>query len=254
MKQILMASPVRLTGDNIVKAIAQWSELRNTLLDLGFDVIVMPELPSGDIFISGAGLIYKNDFIESRHDFAERGKDVSFISSWFNEHRFDVQSDSSFNLDTDNVIFSSDRQHLWFGIHNLNQDIQSKRILDDVFDRYEDLIIRPLEIEKQFRLRDVFCPLASGELLWYPQAFSTHSKMVIDSWYEGKMIEVSSVDVVLNAACNSISNCDTIIMPLISDELHATLLKRGYDVVQVDVSELIKRGGGCNCLTLEVTE
>lgn len=253
MKQILMSSPANLTGDNIIRAIAQWSEVRNALLNVGVDVVVTPELPSGDIFLARAGLLYKDDYIESRFKYAQRSKDVAFASAWFLEHRFAVNIDSSFNFNSCNALFSSDRKHLWLGLHDPSTDMQMKTVVDLVFDRHEEVIVRPLEIITQHNLDEVFCPLATGELLWYPQAFSTHSRMVVESWYEGRMIEVDMEDGA-RFACNSLSVRDTIIMPLISEKLQAKLLKRGYDVVQVDVSELIKRGGACKCLTIEVTE
>ena len=37
-----------------------------------------------------------------------------------------------------------------------------------------------------------------------------------------------------------------------SDELKAALNKNNFNVIEIDVSEFMKAGGACKCLTLEI--
>ena len=49
---------------------------------------------------------------------------------------------------------------------------------------------------------------------------------------------------------NSVVVGRTIVMPGCTPRLGALLERRGFDVVVCDVSEFVKAGGGCRCLTL----
>ncbi len=55
-----------------------------------------------------------------------------------------------------------------------------------------------------------------------------------------------------NFACNAVAIGQTIIMHKASAELKAVLAQRGFEVIETDVSEFLKSGGSCKCLTLEI--
>jgi N-dimethylarginine dimethylaminohydrolase len=55
-----------------------------------------------------------------------------------------------------------------------------------------------------------------------------------------------------NFACNAVNIDNDVILKKASDELKAALSKNNFSVIEVDVSEFIKAGGACKCLTLEL--
>lgn len=257
MKQIIMSVPSH--DDATLLEFRQWNDLRNMLLDVGVDVIVMQETPSKlpeSVFVGDMGVIYKNDFIVGRFKCAQRRADERHIAQWFEEHRFDLLYHPSFSgprpdtFEGGDALLSHDRKHLWFGF-GTSSSYNFKRHLDDLFDE-EDLIVRPVMIrDSRFsHLNACFNPLATGELLWYPDAFDSHSRMIIESWYDGKIIEVSEDDALRNV-CSSISIKDVLIVSKISQELLEKLEARGYDVIQVNVSEF---KNSCKRLINEVLE
>jgi ornithine--oxo-acid transaminase len=139
---------------------------------------------------------------------------------------------------------------LWFGFGQ-RSSYHFKRILDVQFENTK-FIVRGLELidPKFHHLNTCFCPLETGQLLWYPPAFSEHSRGIIETWYENNNFEISEVDA-RALACNSISVGWNIIMPEISKGLRDILYINGYDVIQLDMGEFILGGGACKSLVLE---
>ena len=255
-----MSSPVSYNNSpNFVRAVQQWSELRNTLCSLGVDVIVLPKAPEyckSTVFISNAGLLFKNTFIASHFRVVERQVEEIFFNNWFREHKFDVMQfapDKSTFEGAGDAILDQKLNILWYGI-GFRSSWPFKSVLDTYFEN-TDIIVRPLElIDSRFCFLDkCFCPLDTGELLWYPAAFSEHSKYIIESWYGDRAITVSEADA-CHFACNSISVGKNIIAPSISQDLEKYLVERGYTVNQVDMSEFIFSGGACKSLSLEVIQ
>src|SRR5665811_579340 len=94
-------------------------------------------------------------------------------------------------------------------------------------------------------------PLPEGQAIGYEKAFSGKSVAALNDAFGASIIWVSETDA-KNFACNAISIDQTIIMHKASAELKSALAKRGFEVIETDVSEFIKAGGACKCLTLEI--
>ena len=100
-------------------------------------------------------------------------------------------------------------------------------------------------------LNTAFCPLANGYVIAYEKAFSSQSVNKIKNEFSDRIIWVSDQDA-NNFACNAVNIGNDIILNKASDELKAELSKNNFSVIEVDVSEFIKAGGACKCLTLEL--
>jgi N-dimethylarginine dimethylaminohydrolase len=243
-----------------LKAIQQWAELRNALTSIGVDVVVLPKSPDycpDAVFTANAGLIYRNQFLPSRFRYEERAVEEPFFINWFSNHQFSVnttlpsleRSTASFEGAGD-ALFNSDRTILWYGI-GFRSSFEFKPLLDKFFELSE-IVVRPLELVNPnfYHLDTCFCPLDTGELLWYPDAFSDHSRTVIETWYDGRDIKVSTEDA-KKFSCNAVSVGHCIVTPTITQDLRDRLTERGYSVIECDMSEFMKSGGACKCLTLE---
>jgi len=277
MKQILMTSPVNFnvhyeinpwmngnTGTvNVTKAAQQWANLRNALTEAGADVIVLPKSPEycpDAVFTANAGITYFGKFLPSRFKHDERAAEEPFFKEWFSNYAFEVEN-SVPNEDRNrysfegagDALFNHNRSILWYGI-GFRSSFEYKPFLDLFFEN-TDVIVRPLELVDPnfYHLDTCFCPLDTGELLWYPDAFSEYSQMIIESWYENKQIKVYKQDA-HHFACNSVSVGESLITPSITPFLKQQLISRGYRVEECDMSEFMKSGGACKCLTLEIVK
>lgn len=270
-KQIIMCPPDKFAVEyeinpwmkgnvetvNSFKAHQQWNECRNALVTSGADVIVMPSPPVGcpdAVFAANAGLIFKNKFILSRFKHPERQAEEPYFSNYFMS-KFDLwipEAEPS-NEGAGDALFSSDRQRLFMGFgFRTHGDFKFKL---DVLLEDDGVYVIPLRLvdPRWYHLDTAFCPLDTGEVLWYPGAFDAYSQSIVEAWYKDKMIAVSEEDA-LRFACNAVSIGNTIVMPHQSDELYFKLTDRGYRVVSVDMSQFLRSGGACKCLTLEVVE
>jgi N-dimethylarginine dimethylaminohydrolase len=93
--------------------------------------------------------------------------------------------------------------------------------------------------------------LANGYVIAYEKAFSSQSVNKIKNEFSDRIIWVSDQDA-NNFACNAVNIDNDVILKEASDDLKAALSKNNFSVIEVDVSEFIKAGGACKCLTLEL--
>jgi N-dimethylarginine dimethylaminohydrolase len=274
-KQIIMTSPTSFgvqyeinlwMKDNTgrvdqVKAVQQWSELRNTLTSIGADVLVIPQPPENcpdAVFTANAGLIYKDNFIPSRFHHDERAVEEPFFINWMMnyfkvefQHFHGTREQISFEGAGD-ALFDLN-QNLWMGF-GFRTTLNYKYMLDLFFEN-TDVIVRPLQLvdSRFYHLDTCFCTLDTGEVLWFPNAFSGHSQYVIEEMFKEKLITVSEEDAV-RFACNAVSVDEHIVLPEISSHLREHLISRGYQVYELNMSEFMKSGGACKCLTLQINE
>ncbi len=90
--------------------------------------------------------------------------------------------------------------------------------------------------------------------MWHPPAFEYDSRIAIEERVPPhKRIVVDTIDAG-NFACNAVNVDDDVFVHAASDALKAKLLRVGFKVHEIDLSEFLKAGGSAKCLTLRVTE
>jgi N-dimethylarginine dimethylaminohydrolase len=254
---------VHMTGNegkvDVPLAMKQWSNVRNALLQVGADVIVMPASPPNcpdAVFTANAGLILGNQFIPSYFRNIERSPEEPYFIDWFRAHGFSIDMmpkrprDVSAFEGAGDALFSEKRKTLWLGHGFRSTEAGQLVVRTKMLDLGADGYLLKLVDPRWYHLDTCFCPLDDGTLLWYPEAFDAASRGLIERHFS-KMVMVSENDAV-RFACNAVSVDKSIVMPLVSDELSSTLSELGFTVHQVDMSEFLKSGGACKCLTLEV--
>jgi N-dimethylarginine dimethylaminohydrolase len=105
-----------------------------------------------------------------------------------------------------------------------------------------------------YHLDTCFCPLSNGDLMYYPPAFDSPSRALIEAHYSAAhRIAVNEADA-LRFACNAVNVGRTILLNEISPQLCSQLVSRRFDVVQVRLSEFLKAGGAAKCLVLRLSD
>ena len=108
--------------------------------------------------------------------------------------------------------------------------------------------------DRFFHLDTCFCPLAGGQVLYYPAAFEVGSRELIERRISAsKRIAVSEKDA-LAFACNAVNIDSTVVVNKATNDFVSRLSDAGFDVVQTPLSEFMKAGGSANCLTLRLNE
>jgi ornithine--oxo-acid transaminase len=239
------------------KALAkqQWQNLHDIVARLASVSLIEPVEGLPDmVFTANAGLIHDNDVIVSSFLHAERQPEAKHFERFFSSQSYSVKHlgiGTIFEGAGDALFDSSGR--LWVG-SGIRSDAHALDEIAAVFDvESHGIEIRGLELVSPhwYHLDTAFCPLAHGQALAYAKAFSAKSVAVLNEAFGTNIIWVSEADA-NNFACNAVAIGQTIIMHKASAELKAALAQRGFEIIETDVSEFLKAGGACKCLTLEI--
>ncbi|MGE0713437.1 MAG: dimethylarginine dimethylaminohydrolase family protein [Planctomycetota bacterium] len=111
-----------------------------------------------------------------------------------------------------------------------------------------DTIDLELEQEAFYHLDTAFLPLSDDLIAYYPGAFGPIDNATIESFDCEKLV-VSEEDA-HRFACNAVVH-DQVVFGSAGVSLWPELRRRGYEVLEFDVSEFLKLGGGIKCLTLQ---
>jgi N-dimethylarginine dimethylaminohydrolase len=122
----------------------------------------------------------------------------------------------------------------------------------------ETLPVRTLPLllvdERFYHLDTALCPLGSGHLMYYPDAFSPHALQLLRRSVEREYLIEISLEDALAFACNAVEVGDAIVVHQASALLRSRLNAAGYRVFSTDLSEFHKAGGSAKCLTLRLAD
>lgn len=255
MPQVLMQVPDRITTD--ISIIKEWSEVRNNLIRIGYDVVVLPSMIHQDINLSKQALVFEDKALVSVffNDSHSAVREVQ-IADWLENHGYSTDNHySTFCGEADTLI---DSNLVWYGFGRESNFI-FKKWLDKLFDE-SIYTIRPLQMHNEHLavqppisyLNQCFCPLSNGKLMWYPDAFGQHSQSIIRTWFTDR-IEVTTADM-LAMSCTAIVRGQNMIIPTVSNHLKRLLTEFGFNVIEQDMPMLVDKGIGCKSLIINVNE
>jgi len=234
-------------GADREQALAQWQQLRKTLETLGGEVELVapqPQLPDM-VFTANAGLLVGKKFIPSNFHHKERRGEQAHFEKWFAERGYEIARlpEKLFFEGEGDALFHRD---VLFCGYKFRSDIQSHQRLGDLL---RCLVISVELVDDRFyHLDTCFCPLPNGGALWFPPAFDSYAQRVIRNQIE-PLVEVAAEEAA-QFACNAVVIGRDIVLPENCPRLTSALTDRGYRCHPLRVSEFIKAGGACKCLTL----
>lgn len=235
---------------NKVLARQQWKNLYDIVTVRATVSLIEPAAGLPDMtFTANAGLVHNKDVIVSSFRHAERQPEARFFEKFFASHGYSVlhlREETIFEGAGDALYDSLGRLWVGSGIRS------APRALGEIVDAL-DVEACGLELVDPhwYHLDTAFCPLPEGQAIAYAKAFSGKSVETLHGTFGDNIIWIAETDA-RNFACNAISIDRSVILHRVSAELKFTLQQRGFEVIEVDVSEFLKAGGGCKCLTLEI--
>ncbi|MFZ2302195.1 MAG: arginine deiminase-related protein [Gallionella sp.] len=228
----------------------QWQNLYGIVSGLASVSLIEPVAGLPDmVFTANAGLVHSGKVIVSSFRHAERQPEAKLFEEFFSARGYKVlhlHGKTIFEGAGD-ALFDS-REKLWFG-SGIRSDPHALKEIDEAL----DIGACALELvdPRWYHLDTAFCPLPGGMAIAYAKAFSEKSTDALDHAFGANIIWVSETDA-KNFACNAISIDRSVIMHKASAKLKLALKQRDFEVIEADVSEFLKAGGGCKCLTLEI--
>ena len=236
-------------NDNIDRslAISQHQIFEQTLRNAGVEVIKLR--PSKDhpeqVFTRDIGFTLGNRLFISEMANPIRQGEEKVLAHWMNEHDISYKKLSTHSIEGGDVIVDGNR--VFIGIShrtcmNAVQALQSE---------LPDFEILPIPFNpKYLHLDCVFNILSSKDALIYPDALDPKIVDRLSSMYH--LIEVSeSEQFSMGTNVLSIGHNRVFSLPINHDVNHQ-LRQHGYQVLEVDFSEIIKSGGSFRCCSMPI--
>lgn len=238
-------------------AINQWEKLHNTLSQYSKVELLTPKNHLPDlVFTANAGTILKETVVPARFKCIERQPEESIYRDWFLNHGYEFKTmpeDVFFEGDGD-AIKQPNSDFLWMGY-----GFRSDKTAIPYLKKYFDLTIIGLELSdpRFYHLDTCLCPLLNNEVMYYPKAFHKESNDAIKHAIEKNNRIILSDEDALNFAANAIvipteKNKAVVILNKASDPLKAELNERGYETIEINVTEFMRAGGATRCMVLKI--
>lgn len=238
---------------NIELARRQWDALRDAIEGPGgAKVEILPAVQGLPdlVFTANAAFVRGKDAVIARYRHPERQGEEPHAERWFRENGYNVTvlpREISFEGAGDALVY--DGRVVLAGYRQRTDIVAHQTISSQT-----GLPVLGLELAQgHFYHIDVcLCPLEGGHLLYYPGAFDVYGVTVIEANVpEGKRLAATGPEA-RSFACNAVNLGDTVILNKGSARLVEALKRRGFRVVEVDLSEFLKAGGSAKCLTLRL--
>jgi N-dimethylarginine dimethylaminohydrolase len=236
------------------RAAEQWQCLYEAVRTIADVQLVEPQPGSPDmVFTANAGLERNGTVTISSFFHPERQGEEPHFRRWFSEAGYtvlDTPRSTPFEGEGD-ALFSTDGTRLWvgYGPRTVASSHQTLRKVWNV-----EVVSLHLIDPRFYHLDTCFAPLDGGYVMYFPEAFDRPSLNKIEAFYPPeKRIIVAEPDAVC-FACNAINVDRTIILNNISGDLRRQLELRGFDIIEVTLTEFLKAGGAAKCLVMKLSQ
>lgn len=235
-------------GADAALALRQWNELRAIYTELGHQVeLISPEPGLPDmVFAANGGLVVDGRAYGARFAHPERRGEGPAYLDWFtgaglrsvHEPVHVNEGEGDFLVVGDVILagtgFRTDR-----GAHAEVSALFRLPVvsLDLIDPRY-------------YHLDTALTVLDEHTIAYYPGAFSTASRALLARLYPDAILAGAQDAAVLGL--NAVSDGYNVVVTKHASQFAEDLRARGFNPIGVDLSELLKAGGGAKCCTLEL--
>lgn len=232
-------------------ALAQWTALRDTYLQLGFIVHqIEPHRGLPDmVYAANCATVVDDVAYSASFRFPERQPEADAYAQWLTDHGLRVVRSNHINegegdfLVVGNVVLAGTGFRSSVGSHSEGSKVLGREFITLTLVRPEyyhlDTAIAVLDDRPGFE-----------RIAYLPSAFDAASLEVLRRRYPDAIL-VSEEDAAV-LGLNVVSDGLHVVMPVQASEFAQTLRADGFVPVQVNLSELLKSGGGVKCCTLEL--
>lgn len=232
---------------NVELAMKQHEEFERTLKEHGVEVIKLPaseQFPE-QVFTRDIGFTVGDELFVSEMASEIRQGEEEVLEDWLEEEDIPFQTTTD-RVEGGDVIV--DRQTVYVGISSRTSEAAVRQLKRDLPD-YE-IVQVPFD-EKYLHLDCVFNILSPEVGLIFPKALDPKTiDMLADRKY--KLIEVSEEEQ-FTMGTNVLSIGDKKVFSLPQNKnVNAAMRAHGFEVIEVDFSEIIKSGGSFRCCSMPV--
>ena len=229
-------------------AVAQWEGLRRAYLDRGHHVDLLdpvPGLPDMVFAANGAtvvgGVVYGARFLHS-----VRVPEADAHRAWFLAAGYDRVVNPEFGNEGEGDFLVVGETIL--AGSGFRTDPRAHDEVGRVLER--EVVSLDLVDPRFYHLDTAVAVLDDTTIAWLPEAFSPRSQAVLRERYPDAVVATPADAYVLGL--NAVSDGRHVFLPAEATPLAAALDERGVVPVPIEMSELLKGGGGPKCCTQEI--
>jgi N-dimethylarginine dimethylaminohydrolase len=230
-------------------AMRQWATLRATYETLGQRVATIapePGLPDM-VFAANGATVLDGTVLGVRFRYPEREAEAGAYLSWFRSHGYLTREAAAVNEGEGDILVAGDTVLAGYGFRS---DIAAAGELEAAFGRR--VVSLRLVDPRFYHLDTAMCVLDSSTAMYYPAAFDDAGRAALATVFD-ELIEAKDEDAEV-LGLNAVSDGRHVVLAAQATGLARSLTARGFQPVPVDMSELLKAGGGAKCCTLELRE
>lgn len=235
-------------------AVKQWESLYDTYRGLGFSVHLIDPLEGlpDMVYAANGGFVIDGIAYGAKFRYEERVPEGPAYMDWFRENGFDVREPEHTNEGEGDFLLVGD---VILGGYGFRSDRGSHAEVARIFDR--EVVSFELVNPSFYHLDTAVAvldpvPDASGRqnIAYLPSAFSDEGRAELERRFPDAIL-VSEEDASV-LGLNSYSDGYNVVIASRAKGFEASLREHGYNPIGVDLSELLRGGGGVKCCTLEL--
>ena len=235
-------------GIHIEKALEQHDEFVNTLRGQGIEVILLPyhkKYPE-QVFTRDIGFTLGETIFVADMASDVRNGEENVLKQWLEDEEISYYNIIGHQIEGGDVII--DRDTIYIGLSD-RTNAEAIGHLQNLLKKQFDII--PIDFKSKYLHLDCVFNIVSPELaLIYPDALKPEHIDLFKKRYE--VIEVSEEEqFTLGTNVLSIGYNKIISLP-VNKKVNEELRKRGFEIIEVDITEIIKSGGSFRCCTLPI--
>jgi N-dimethylarginine dimethylaminohydrolase len=236
-------------------AMRQWAALRATYESLGHSVSVIEPVPGlpDMVFAANGATVIDGTVLGVRFRHPQRAEEAAAYLSWFRSRGYPaVHEPARVNEGEGDILVAGDPVvgNTVLAGHGFRSDEAAAGELASVFGRR--VVSLRLVDPRYYHLDTALCVLDASTAMYYPAAFDDAGRAALASLFD-ELIEAKDEDAEV-LGLNAVSDGRRVVLARQAPELACSLEARGFEPVPVDMSELLKAGGGAKCCTLELRE
>jgi N-dimethylarginine dimethylaminohydrolase len=229
-------------------ALRQWARLRQVYLDLGHDVrMIEPVAGLPDmVFAANGATVVGGTVLGARFRYPQRAAEAGAYLDWFRDSGFaDVRMPRHVNEGEGDILFAGDVLLAGYGFRT------DPAVAGELTEAFGLPVVSLRLVDPRFyHLDTALCVLDADTVMYYPAAFDDAGRAAIATRF-AELIEAKDEDAEV-LGLNAVSDGRHVVLPVQAAGLAAQLRAHGFEPVGVDLSELLKAGGGPKCCTLEL--
>ncbi len=242
---------INIQADN-TKAKLQWENLYSILKDeLKADVKLVepkPDVPDM-VFTANAAVMYGNKAVMSRFKYPQRQPEEKYYADWFENNGYETvwMPDTIAFEGAGDALYLKD---ILFSGYIPRTDITAHNWISE----YLKIEVLSIELVNKnfYHIDTCFCPLTDDFLIYYPDAFDKYGNKVIERYVPCEKRIIVNEEEASYFTCNAVNIGKNVVTNLTTKRFSNLLKEKGFNHIQTDMSEYMKAGGACKCLTLKI--